>query len=47
MIGLKKALSSWDYRFDVIIMEYDLIQKRNDFCIYKEVSGSALIEEVL
>ena len=26
MIGLKQALGSWNYRFDVIIMVYDLIQ---------------------
>ena len=26
MIGLKQALGSWNYRFDVIIMIYDLIQ---------------------
>ena len=43
MFGLKQALGSWNYRFDVIIMVYDLIQNENDSCVYKEVSGSALI----
>ena len=42
MFRLKQALSSWNYRFDVIIMVYDLIQNENDSCVYEEVSGSAL-----
>ena len=46
MFGLKQALSSWNYRFDVIIMVYDLIQNENDSCVYKKVSGSALTKNV-
>ena len=42
MFGLKQALGSWNKRFDVIIIVYDLIQNKYDSCVYKEVSGSAL-----
>ena len=47
MIGLKQALGSWNYRFDVIIIVYDLIQNENDSCVNKRVSGSALTLDVL
>ena len=47
MFGLKQALGYWNYRFDVIIMVYDLIQNDNDSCVYKKVSGSALTMAVL
>ena len=47
MFGLKQALGFWNYRFDVIIMVYDLIQNVNDSCVYKEVSGNALTVAVL
>ena len=47
MEGLTQTLGSWNYRFDVIIMVYDLIQNENDSCVYKEVSGSALTLIVL
>ena len=47
MFGLKQALSSWNYRFDVIILVYDLIQNGNDSCVYKNVSGSTLTVIVL
>ena len=42
MFGLKQALGSWNHRFDVIIMVYDLVQNENDSCVYKKVNGSAL-----
>ena len=45
--GLKQALNSWNHRFDVIIMVYDLIQNDDDSCVYKKVSGSALTMIVL
>ena len=47
IFGLKQALGSWNYRFDVIIMVYDFIQNEYDSCVYKDVSGSALIVDVL
>ena len=47
MYGLKQAIGSWNYCFDVIIMVYDLIQNENDSCVYKEVSGSALTKNVM
>ena len=34
MFGLKQALGSWNHRFDVIIMVYDLIQKREMILVY-------------
>ena len=45
--GLKQALRSWNKRFDVIIMVYDLIQNEYDACVYKEVTGSTLTMKVL
>ena len=47
MYGFRQTLGSWNYRFDVIIIVYDLIQNKNDTCLYKEVSGSALTVTVI
>ena len=46
--GLKQPLCFWNYIvIDVIIMVHDLIQNKNDSCVYKEVSGSTLTVNVL
>ena len=45
--GLKQASRSWNHRFDEIIKEFDFVQNEDDSCVYKKVSGSALIFIVL
>ena len=45
--GLKQASCSWNQSFDEIIKEYDFIQNKDDPCVYKKISGSALTFIVL
>ncbi|KAJ8765672.1 hypothetical protein K2173_014794 [Erythroxylum novogranatense] len=41
--GLKRASRSWNIRFDVTIKEFGFIKNVDEPCVYKKVSGSAVI----
>ena len=45
--GLKQASRSWNMRFDEIIRSYDFIKNEDEPCVYKKISGSAIIFLVL
>ena len=45
--GLKQASRSWNMRFDETIRSYDFIKNEDEPCVYKKISGSAIIFLVL
>ena len=45
--GLKQASRSWNQRFDETVKGFDFVQNKDDPCVYKKVSGSALTFLVL
>ena len=45
--GLKQASRSWNLRFDEAIKEFDFIKNEDEPCVYKKVSGSAIVFLVL
>lgn len=45
--GLKQASRSWNIRFDESIKKFDFSQNPDEPCVYKKVSGSAVVFLVL
>jgi hypothetical protein len=45
--GLKQASQSWNLRFDEVVKEFDFIKNVEESCVYKKVSGSAVVFLVL
>ena len=45
--GLKQASRSWNLRFDEAIKEFSFIKNEDEPCVYKKVSGSAIVFLVL
>ncbi|WVZ96895.1 hypothetical protein U9M48_042475 [Paspalum notatum var. saurae] len=45
--GLKQASRSWNQRFDEVVKGFGFIKNVEDPCVYKKVSGSALVFLVL
>ena len=45
--GLKQASRSWNIRFDEAVKEFDFIKNEDEPCVYKKVSGSAIVFLVL
>ena len=45
--GLKQASRSWNIRFNETIKEFDFSQNADKPCVYKKVSGSAIVFLVL
>ena len=45
--GLKQTIRSWDIRFDEIIKEFGFSEDLDEPCVYKKVSGSAIVFLVL
>ena len=41
--GLKQASRSWNLRFDEVIKGFDFIKSEEEPCVYKKVSGSAVV----
>ena len=41
--GLKQASRSWNIQFNETIKEFDISQNVDEACVYKKVSGSAVI----
>jgi hypothetical protein len=44
---LKQASQSWNLRFDVVVKEFGSVKNVEEPCIYKKVSGSAVVFLVL
>jgi hypothetical protein len=45
--GLKPASWSWNLHFDEVVKEFGFIKNKEEPCVYKEVSGSAVVFPVL
>jgi hypothetical protein len=45
--GLKQASQSWNLRFDEVVKEFSFIKNIEEPCVYKKVSGSAVVFLVL
>ena len=45
--GLKQVSRSWNIHFDETIKEFEFIKNEDDPCVYKKVSGSAIVFLVL
>ena len=45
--GLKQASRSWNLRFDEAIKDFGFIKNEDEPCVYKKVSGSAVVFLVL
>ena len=45
--GLKQASRSWNLRFDEAVKEFGFIKNEDEPCVYKRLSGSAIIFLVL
>ena len=45
--GLKQASRSWNLHFDEAVKEFGFIQNEDEPCVYKKVSGSAILFLVL
>jgi hypothetical protein len=45
--GLKQASQSWNLCFDKVVKEFDFIKNVEEPCVYKRVSGSAVIFLIL
>src|SRR5262249_10820960 len=41
--GLKKASWSWNLCFDEAVKEFGFVKNENEPCVYKKVSGSAIV----
>ncbi|KAJ8752985.1 hypothetical protein K2173_008720 [Erythroxylum novogranatense] len=41
--GLKQASRSWNLRFDEVVKEFGFIKNEDEPCVYKKVSGSAIL----
>ena len=46
-LWMKQASRSWNIRFDETIKEFDFSQNADEPCVYKKVSGSAIVFLVL
>jgi hypothetical protein len=45
--GLKQAYQSWNLCFDEVVKEVGFIKNVEELCVYKKVSGSAVVFPVL
>jgi hypothetical protein len=45
--GLKQASQSWNMCFDEVVKEFGFINNIEEYCVYKKVSGSAIVFPVL
>ncbi|KAK9128492.1 hypothetical protein Syun_017289 [Stephania yunnanensis] len=45
--GLKQASRSWNILFDETIKDFDFIKNEDEPCVYKKVSGSVVVFQVL
>ena len=45
--GLKQASWSWNLRFDEAVKDFGFIKNEDEPCVYKKVSGSAIVFLVL
>ena len=45
--GLKQASRSWNLRFDEVVRSYGFIKNTEESCVYKKVSGSAIVFLIL
>ena len=45
--GLKQASRNWNLRFDEVVKEFGFIKNEDEPCVYKKVSGSAIVFLVL
>ena len=45
--GLKQASQSWNLHFDEAIKEFGFIKNEDEPCVYKKISGSAIVFLVL
>ena len=45
--GLKQASRSWNLHFDEAVKEFGFIKNEDEPCVYKKVSGSAIVFLVL
>ena len=45
--GLKQASRSWNLRFDEVVKEFGFMKNEDEPCVYKKVSGSAIVFLVL
>jgi hypothetical protein len=45
--GLKQASQSWNMCFDEVVKEFGFINNIEEYCVYKKVSGSAIVFLVL
>ena len=45
--GLKQASRSWNIRFDETVKEFGFSQNMDEPCVYKKVSGSAIVFLIL
>jgi hypothetical protein len=45
--GLKQAYQSWNLCFDEVVKEFGFIKNVEELCVYKKVSGSAVVFPVL
>ena len=45
--GLKQASRSWNLRFDVAVKEFGFMKNEDEPCVYKKVSGSAIVFLIL
>ena len=45
--GLKQESRSWNLRFDEAVKEFGFIKNEDESCVYKKVSGSAVVFLVL
>ena len=45
--GLKQASCSWNLRFDDVVKEFGFMKNEDEPCVYKKVSGSAIVLLVL
>jgi hypothetical protein len=41
--GLKQASQSWSLRFDEVVKGFDFVKNVEEPCVYKKVSGSAVV----
>ena len=45
--GLKQASQSWNLRFDEVVRGFGFIKNTEESCVYKKVSGSAIVFLIL
>ena len=44
---LKQASRSWNIWFDMTVKEFDFIKNKDELCVYKKTSGSAVVFLIL